>query len=181
MPAPSPLKLCLLLFATSRTDAQPTQLDQLPSVVPSDIMSAVDANNDGKMTRGESMAAGGSAEDFSATDVDKSGDINMGELQDFLAADIMTRVDANKDGKMTLAESTAAGGTEEAFVATDVNPQSGDIDMSELKSFLASAARLAHESAASSSNGPYIFGAAVVLSAALMAHKLHSPFMHSML
>lgn len=41
MAAPSPLKLCLLLFATSRTDAQPTQLDQLPSVVPSDIMSAV--------------------------------------------------------------------------------------------------------------------------------------------
>lgn len=66
----------------------------------------MDANNDGKMTRGESMAAGGSEEDFSATDVDDSGDIDKGELQDFLAIDIMARVRRPVDAQCPLSISS---------------------------------------------------------------------------
>jgi len=131
----------------------------------------VDANRDGKMTLTEALAAGGSREDFVKSDVDKSGYIAKSELKAFLAEDILKRTDANKDGKMTLAEALAAGGSEEDFIESDVD-ESGDVVMSELKAFLGIPASLIHESA-TTSNKLYILGAAVILAAvALLAPKL---------
>lgn len=71
------------------------KLDQSP------LFNAADINKDGKISKAEWIAIGGSDGIFDYTDKNKDGFLTLAELNDTSPPDM---ADANKDGKFTLEE-----------------------------------------------------------------------------
>ena len=114
----------------------------------------------------------------------------MAAAKDVMSAEgIMKMLDADKDGKMSLAEAKARAGMdhvmggkeeemtgpEDAFRKADTD-KSDDVDMEELKAFLAAEPMsLVQELRGKTlSGGPYVLGAAVIIAAAISARQLRA-------